>query len=283
MVMIQGTQVRYIDLEKTVDTDTPLHFSSFLFYINSWDWDNLPTQTNFELVPGAQSNILNLELNFAESPEDVIDSINSRKETTGSTPSLFESSSRERLYFIAATCKRYLIESVVRKESSDTPLTSFDKTEYIPQKDTSSRWSVWSGDIQAYTPNDSGILYEGSKVYAKNLTIQDNSPVSVKNNYNTYLDPGGFGEVFEENYITNYVNEEEIIQPFECVPLVDGWYGVVTISSTPHYIEGGLGIDFDTFIRIENNTVAEFHPLYPGDYSNNLSDYGKNYSDFINK
>lgn len=281
--MIQGTQTGYIDLTRVVDTDKPLNFSGFLFFINSWDWNNLPTQTNFELVPGAQGNILNLQLDFAQSPEDVINAIKSRKETTGSTPTLFESSTRERLYFIAATCKRYLIESVVRKESSDIPLTSFDKTEYIPQGETSGRWSVWSGDIQAYTPNDSGVLYEGSEVYAKNLTIQDKTPVSIKNNYNTYLEPGGFGENFDENYITNYVNEDETLQPYECLPLIDGWYGIVTTPSTPHYLDGGLGIDFDTFIRIENNIVAEFHPLYPSDYSNNLSDYGKNFSEFINK
>lgn len=280
--MIQGSQLNYIDVNKTVATDRLLKFTGFLFYINSWNWNNVPADTNLYKIDSALNNILSLELDFAGKPEDVINSIYTRKESTGTTSTLFEASTRERLYFIAATCKRYLIESIVRRESNDSELSSFDKIEYIPQRDSSSKWSVWSGDIQAYTPGDTGTLYEGSEIYIKNLTIQDKTPVSIKGNYNTFLQPGGFGEVYSENYITNYVNQDDTLQPFEVAPLADGWYGVVTIPSTPHYIDSGLGIDFDTFLRVENNIVKEFHPLYPSDYSNNLSDYGQSYSEFIN-
>lgn len=280
--MIQGTQLGYIDVNKTVDTNLPLNFAGFLFSVNNWRWAHLPDNTNFSQVDGAGSNLTKLGLDFENDPENVIETIHSRRELNGSSPDLFTSATRERLYFIAATGRRYLMETVVRKQYDDLDLTSFDTVEYIPTVNTVGKWNLWTGDLQAYTPNDSGVLEVGKKVYIKNLSIQEKTPISIKNNTNTSLAPGGFGEVVEDNFITNYVNREVKLNNFECVGLTDGWYGIVTLESVPYYIEGGLGIDFDTFFLVENSIIQEFHPLYSSDYSNNLSEYGQSYTEFIN-
>jgi|GEM_PF-6279687 len=268
-------QVNYINLNRSVDTTVDfLKFTGFLFYINSWSWLNLPKNTNFDTTPQARANLQGSNLDFVNKPEDVIESISLKKEDLNSTLSIFETSIQERFYYIAATARRYTMQTPIRSNSNST--------EFIPISSSVGNWNLWGGDIQAYSPDMLGSINLGSKLFAKNMSIQNRTPVSILNstNKNKFIGEGGFGEINSNSYISNYNNEGDILQE-EALCLNDGWYGLITKKSTPHLLAGGTGIDFDTFFRLQDNTVTEFSSLYPEDYINNLSAYGQNYNEYI--
>ena len=68
----------------------------------------------------------------------------------------------------------------------------------------------------------------------------------------------------------------------DLLPLKDGWYGIVTENSVPYGIYGGIGINFDTFFKLEGSVLIEFHDKYPqSDYIDNISEYGKNSKSYM--
>jgi len=277
--MIKVTQIDYANTTP-VNINTPLHFSGFLFYVNSWNWLNLPENTNYDLVDGVVRNISRRNIDYSGDPESAIQDIIQNRELPGQELTLFEKSTKERLYYIASTCKRYLMNTTERKafKGSDNPL---DAVRYTPTTNSMNVWNLWAGDLQAYTTTDTGTLEVGSDIVIKDLRLQDRSPISIKGNINTEIGPGGFGERDDLNFITNYVNDTDVLESDECLSINNGWYGLVTKSSTPSNIDTGVGIDFDTFIYVVDGKVQKFSSLYSTDYTNNLSLYGTNYTDII--
>jgi hypothetical protein len=148
--------------------------------------------------------------------------------------------------------------------------------------------SIWAGDIQGFTDAPNGQLTVGDFVFCKNLSEQSFSPVSIERSSSNFKYDRGFGEILytelggNQNYITNYYNASEAYLD-ELLPLNDGWYGLVTLDSTPYILEPGKGIDFDTVFKLESNKVVEFHQDYSGeDYFNILTGYGLQKNEYLN-
>lgn len=253
------------------------NFAGFLFYVNGWSWSNLSTNTNYSKVNMAEFKITNRGLDFANAPVDVITHIKQNNE--GTTPvSLFTAATTERLYMLAATSRRFAITSTWRagyRDIYEVPLLNTSENR-APTVDGLQRWDLWSGDIQAYTDDESGIIRLGSTVFCKNVALQGETPVSIINSDKSkFYGPGGFGEIIEDRYITNY-QTSSVAYREELFALRDGWYGIVTLDSSPRSIFPSIGLDFDTFFNLRNSTVIGFHPSYPINYNIVLSLYGQN-------
>lgn len=262
------------------------NFAGFLFYVDGWDWSNLQSNTNYD-QDGVSDFIRDLKLSFPNNPLDVIDYIVDEYEGL-SRISNSDAFKKIRLYLLAATCRKYQIYSPWNSTCQTRSIPDFLQTYSIdtpnrtPSTDGFTSWSMSSGDIQAYTNEDSGNLRLGSYVFAKNLDAQAFTPVSIDNSTrNFYTEPGGFGENISSNTVSNYYNINNVFVN-DLLPLKDGWYGIVTENSVPYGIYGGIGINFDTFFKLEGGVLIEFHHKYPqSDYIDNISEYGKNSKSYM--
>jgi hypothetical protein len=235
------------------------NFSGFLFYVDGWSWDNIEGSTNLDypgILEGFNINLSN--------PYQAITTVDETRPTSANVD-LWRSNIE--FYWIAATCRRYQIYSAWRERYRDNTAPSFlesytdgnlTKSPLAPGNLT---WTVWSGDIQSFTNSPNGVLSIGSYIFAKNLDIQQYTPVSIENSSKNRKFDKGYGEVISSNYITNYYNPIEVFN-FDLFSLKDGWYGLVSLNSTPYVLEPLAGITFDTFIKIQSNKIVQFHEKY---------------------
>lgn len=266
------------------------YFSGFLFYINSWSWDNIsgPSNINYAQVREALN-----EYNFA----DPFNCIREIKLNSAPNNTIFSSINDgllfPELYLIASTCRRYQIYNEWRPRFIDITSPEFFESysEDTPSKSPilagELTWSLWSGDIQGFTNSPGGRLTVGSYLFSKKMDLQKYTPVSIEKSSRDKIFGKGYGELQIDQYgnlrknITNYYNDQDHYIS-ELSTLRDGWYGVVTLDSTPYVIEPGTGINFDTFINLKDNKVTQFHPDYLGErYIDVLSQYGQRKKQYI--
>jgi hypothetical protein len=138
-------------------------------------------------------------------------------------------------------------------------------------------WSLWAGDIQSFSNLPGGRLEIGSYIFTKKIDLQKYTPVSIENSSKDIKIGRGFGEITNLNRISNYYNPINLFID-ELSTLRNGWYGVVSLDSAPYTIKAGIGINFDTFVKIESNKVVSFHDNYPQD---NISVYGQMRKQYI--
>lgn len=284
--MSQKNYIQDVDVPDTesIIPNQSFYFSGFLFYVDGWDWDNITVNSNLQ-YEGVKENLSDQVSNFSSNPFQAIRDIKNN-----SSPLLLETQSFDvgdslyfpELYTVAATCRRFQIYNNWRQKYNDITSPGFFESysETIPTKtplqDGDLTWSLWAGDIQAFTNLPGGRLEIGSLLYIKKLSLQKYTPVSITNSSKDIKIDRGYGEISGNN-ITNYYNPiNSYIDELSTVK--NGWYGVITLDSTPYTLEGGRGINFDTFIKVESNKVVGFHEDYP---QNNISEYGKKRKQYI--
>jgi len=282
------SQQNYIQ-DTNVPTITDLYpnqlfyFSGFLFYVDGWSWDNVPSNSNIS-NSGVREGLNQLGLNFTTDSFTAIRTIKERSAPTNvDTISVQDSYLFPELYLIAATCRRYQIYNTWREQFTDSIYPKFleSYSEVIPSKTPIAAgdltWPLWSGDIQSFTNLPGGRLEVGGYIFTKKIDLQKYTPTSIENSSKGRKIDKGFGEITNSNQITNYYNP---INSYidELSTLYNGWYGVVSLDSTPYVIEAGIGINFDTFIKIESNKIVGFHDDYPQD---NISIYGQMRKQYI--
>ena len=261
-----------------IPSNQVFNFSGFLFYVDGWSLDNIEGETNLD-YPG----ILEAVNVNVSNPYEAIRSVDINRPTSTTNPAAWRSNTE--FYWIAAACRRYQIYSSWRERYRENISPRFleSYTDDIfgksPLADGNLTWTVWSGDIQSFTTSPNGALAIGSYIFAKNLDIQQYTPVSIENSSKDIKFDKGYGEIISKNYITNYYNPIEVYN-FDLFSLKDGWYGVVTLDSTPYVIEPLVGITFDTFIKIKSNKITEFHQNYRVE---DKSIYGRKKRTFISR
>lgn len=275
-------QINYINNNNVDISDIAVsrlfYFSGFLFYVDGWSWDNVP----------ATSNIKNISVDevFGMDFKDAYNTINKinqfKAPNIGKSFNTLDSYNFPELYIMAATCRRYQIYNRWREKYNDVISPSFleSYSENIPSKtpiqEGNLTWTLWSGDIQSFTNIPGGRLQIGSYVFARDIQSQKYTPVSIENSSRNIIIGSGYGEN-TDRYITNYYNPVDAYTE-ELFALKDGWYGSVSLDSTPYTIEPGYGIDFDTFFKLKSNKIVEFHSAYT---ENNISPYGLIKKQFI--
>ena len=261
-----------------------LYFSGFLFYVEGWSWDNITIESNIQYA-GVKDDLNNIVNSFAGNPFQAIRDIKNNSSpilSGGISLDAGDSYRFPELYAVAATCRRFQINNTWRPKYTDIISPEFfesysqDIPSKTPLEEGELTWSLWAGDIQSYTNLPGGKLEIGSFIYTKKLTLQNYTPVSIQNSSKNIKTDRGFGEITGDS-ITNYYNPVENYID-ELSTLKNGWYGVVSLNSTPYTFEAGKGINFDTFIKIESNKVVGFHDDYP---RNNISAYGQKEKQYI--
>lgn len=290
--MSQINYIKNVDIPSIdgIGINQTFYFSSFLFYMNSWSWDNIKTPSNINFSQVRES--LNT-YNF----NDPFNCIKDIKLNSAPNNTIFTSINDcllfPELYLIAATCRRYQIYNEWREKFIDITSPQFleSYSEDTPSKTPilagELTWSLWSGDIQAFTNSPGGRLAIGSYLFCKKMDLQKYTPVSIEVSSKNNIIGRGYGELQYDSYgnlrknITNYYNDQPSYLN-ELSTLQDGWYGVVTLDSTPYVIEPGTGINFDAFINLKDNKILEFHPDYPSEnYIDVLSEYGQRKKQYI--
>jgi hypothetical protein len=262
-----------------IPSNQVFNFSGFLFYVDGWSWDNVEGESNLD-YPGILDEVSSVSVS---NPYEAIRSVDLNRPTSTTNPDAWRPNVE--FYWIAAACRRYQIYSSWRERYREniTPRFLDSYTDNAPGKsplaDGNLTWTVWSGDIQSFTNSPNGGLSVGSYIFAKNLDIQQYTPVSIENSSKDIKFDKGYGEIKSKNYITNYYNPIEVYS-FDLFSLKDGWYGVVTLDSTPYVIEPLVGITFDTFVKIESNKITQFHANY---LQAGKSEYGSKKRTFISR
>jgi hypothetical protein len=260
------------------------YFSGFLFYVEGWSWDNINNGSNIQ-YEGVKSDLNNMISSFAGNPFQAIRDIKNNSSPILSNVQSFDAGDSYRfpeLYTVAATCRRFQVNNIWRPKYTDIISPEFfesysqDIPSKTPLQEGELTWSLWAGDIQSYTNLPGGKLGIGSFIFTKDLSIQKYTPTSIQNSSKDLKVDKGFGEIAGNN-ITNYYNPAEAYID-ELSTLKDGWYGVVSLDSTPYTLEAGRGINFDTFIKIKSNRVVSFHDDYP---QGNISAYGRRRRQYI--
>jgi hypothetical protein len=284
--MSQQNYIQDIDVPESTDLlpNQLFYFSGFLFYIDGWSWDNIVVDSNIQ-YEGVKTGLNDIVGSFASNPFKAIRDIkNNSSSIIPSDTSLDAGDSYgfPELYTVAATCRRFQIYNTWRPKYNDIVSPEFfesysqDIPTKTPLQEGELTWSLWAGDIQSYTNLPGGRLDIGSFIYTKKLSLQRYTPASIQNSSKNLKTGRGFGEL-NSRYITNYYNPVDAYAD-ELSTLKNGWYGVVSLESTPYTFEAGRGINFDTFIKVESNIITEFHDDYP---QNNISAYGQKQKQYI--
>lgn len=279
------SQKNYISSDSIPGEISPtqiFNFTGFLFYMDSWSWDNVEANSNLTYPEVRDS--FNL-IDFSD-PYEAIKRVHSNISPDGVDFSNNPYTGRRyaELYLIAATCRRYQIYGTWRERFLDKIYPKFleSYTETITTKTAIAEgeltWPVWSGDIQAFTTTSDGKLEIGNYIFAKNLNIQGYTPVSIENSSKDLKFDKGYGEIISNKYIVNYYNNKNAYAR-DLLSLSDGWYGVVSLDSTPYVIKPGIGLDFDVFVKLVENRIVEFHESYP---AGGVSTYGKKKEQYLN-
>lgn len=283
--MSQQNYIQDIDVPGSNDLlpNQLLYFSGFLFYVEGWSWDNITVNSNIQ-YEGVKADLNDKVSNFTSNPFQAIRDIKNNSSPVFADISLDAGDSYRfpELYTVAATCRRFQIYNTWRPKYNDITSPEFfesysqDIPTRAPIEEGELTWSLWAGDIQAYTNQPGGILEIGSYLYTKKLSLQKYTPVSIQNSTKNLKTDRGFGEI-NGQYVTNYYNPVNAYID-ELSTLKNGWYGVVSLESTPYTLEAGKGINFDTFIKLQSNTITDFHSDYP---QNNISVYGQKRKQYI--
>lgn len=284
--MSQQNYIKDIDVPESNDLlpNQLFYFSGFLFYVEGWSWDNITVESNIQ-YEGVKTDLANIVSDFSGNPFQAIRDIKNNSSPILSAGISFDAGDTYRfpeLYTIAATCRRFQIYNTWRPKYNDIISPEFfesysqDIPSKTPLQEGELTWSLWAGDIQSYTNLPGGRLEIGSYMYTKKLALQKYTPASIQNSSKNIKTDRGFGEI-NSNYITNYYNPVNSYID-ELSTLKNGWYGVVSLESSPYTFEAGRGINFDTFIKIESNIITEFHDDYP---QNNISPYGQKRKQYI--
>lgn len=284
--MSQQNYIKDIDVPESNDLlpNQLFYFSGFLFYVEGWSWDNITVESNIQ-YEGVKTDLANIVSDFSGNPFQAIRDIKNNSSPILSAGISFDAGDTYRfpeLYTIAATCRRFQIYNTWRPKYNDIISPEFfesysqDIPSKTPLQEGELTWSLWAGDIQSYTNLPGGRLEIGSYMYTKKLALQKYTPASIQNSSKNIKTDRGFGEI-NGNYITNYYNPVNSYID-ELSTLKNGWYGVVSLESSPYTFEAGRGINFDTFIKIESNIITEFHDDYP---QNNISPYGQKRKQYI--
>lgn len=255
-------------------------FSGFLFYVDGWSWDNVPKPSNLDY--SEVSNSMRDTISIASSdPYQAIEILKQESAPIGEF-SVEDSYRFPELYFIAATCRRFQVTSTWREKYTDIISPEFLETYSLdvptrsPIQEGEFTTNIWAGNIQSFTNSPDGRLDIGSYIFAKKLDLQRFTPVSIENSSRNLKIDRGFGEI-DSASITNYYNPIESFSD-ELLSIKNGWYGVVSLDSTPYIIRPGRGINFDIFIKVESDRVTRFHESYP---TNNISIYGKQKKQYL--
>jgi hypothetical protein len=283
--MSQQNYIQDIDIPVSNDLipNQLFYFSGFLFYVEGWSWDNITIDSNIQ-YEGVKADLNNIVGNFASNPFQAIRNIKNNSSPVFTNISLDAGDSYRfpELYTVAATCRRFQIYNTWRPRYNDITTPEFfesysqDIPTRTPIEEGELTWSLWAGDIQSYTNLPGGRLEIGSYLYTKKLSIQKYTPTSIQNSTKNLKTSRGFGEI-NGSYVTNYYNPVNASID-ELSTLRNGWYGVVSLESTPYTFEAGRGINFDTFIKLQSNKITDFHSDYP---QNNISVYGRKPKQYI--
>jgi hypothetical protein len=284
--MSQQNYIQDIDVPASDDLlpNQLFYFSGFLFYVEGWSWDNITVESNIQ-YEGVKDDLTAAINNFTINPFQAIRDIKNNSSPVLSEDISFDAGDSYRfpeLYTIAATCRRFQIYNTWRPKYNDIIFPEFfesysqDIPTKTPLEEGELTWSLWAGDIQSYTNLPGGRLDIGSYLYTKKLSLQKYTPASIQNSTKNLKTDRGFGEI-NSNYITNYYNPVDAYAD-ELSTLKNGWYGVVSLESTPYTFEAGRGINFDSFIKLQSNKIIEFHDDYP---QNNISVYGQKQKQYI--
>jgi len=284
--MSQQNYIQDIDVPASDDLlpNQLFYFSGFLFYVEGWSWDNITVESNIQ-YEGVKDDLTAAINNFTSNPFQAIRDIKNNSSPVLSEDISFDAGDSYRfpeLYTVAATCRRFQIYNAWRPKYNDiiTPEFFESYSQDIPTKtpleEGELTWSLWAGDIQSYTNLPGGRLDIGSYIYTKKLSLQKYTPASIQNSTKNLKTDRGFGEI-NSNYITNYYNPVDAYAD-ELSTLKNGWYGVVSLDSSPYTFEAGRGINFDSFIKLQSNKIIEFHDDYP---QNNISVYGQKQKQYI--
>lgn len=283
--MSQQNYIQDIDVPESNDLlpNQLFYFSGFLFYVEGWSWDNITVDSNIQ-YEGVKADLNDKVGNFTSNPFQAIRNIKNNSSPVFADISLDAGDSYRfpELYAIAATCRRFQIYNTWRPKYNDITSPEFfesysqDIPTRTPIEEGELTWSLWAGDIQSYTNLPGGRLEIGSYLYTKKLSLQKYTPASIQNSTKNLKTDRGFGEI-NGQYVTNYYNPVNAYVD-ELSTLKNGWYGVVSLESTPYTLEAGKGINFDTFIKLQSNRVTDFHSDYP---QNNISVYGQKRKQYI--
>ena len=283
--MSQQNYIQDIDVPESNDLlpNQLFYFSGFLFYVEGWSWDNITVDSNIQ-YEGVKADLNDKVGNFTSNPFQAIRNIKNNSSPVFADISLDAGDSYRfpELYAIAATCRRFQIYNTWRPKYNDITSPEFfesysqDIPTRTPIEEGELTWSLWAGDIQSYTNLPGGRLEIGSYLYTKKLSLQKYTPASIQNSTKNLKTDRGFGEI-NGQYVTNYYNPVNAYVD-ELSTLKNGWYGVVSLESTPYTLEAGKGINFDTFIKLQSNTITDFHSDYP---QNNISVYGQKRKQYI--
>jgi len=283
--MSQQNYIQDIDIPESNDLipNQLFYFSGFLFYVEGWNWDNITVDSNIQ-YEGVKADLNNIVSNFTSNPFQAIRNIKNNSSPVFTDISLDAGDSYRfpELYTVAATCRRFQIYNTWRPRYNDITTPEFfesysqDIPTRTPIEEGELTWSLWAGDIQSYTNLPGGRLEIGSYLYTKKLSIQKYTPTSIQNSTKNLKTSRGFGEI-NGSYVTNYYNPVNASID-ELSTLRNGWYGVVSLESTPYTFEAGRGINFDTFIKLQSNKITDFHSDYP---QNNISVYGRKPKQYI--
>jgi hypothetical protein len=284
--MSQQNYIQDIDIPESNDLlpNQLFYFSGFLFYVEGWSWDNITVESNIQ-YEGIKNDLTAAINNFTSNPFQAIRDIKSNSSPILSIDISFDAGDSYRfpeLYTVAATCRRFQIYNTWRPKYNDIISPDFfesysqDIPTRTPLGEGELTWSLWAGDIQSYTNLPGGKLDIGSYIYTKKLSLQKYTPASIQNSTKNLKTDRGFGEIASNN-ITNYYNPVNAYVD-ELSTLKNGWYGVVSLESTPYTFEAGRGINFDTFIKLQSNKIIDFHNDYP---QNNISVYGQKQKQYI--
>jgi hypothetical protein len=284
--MSQQNYIQDIDVPESADLlqNQLFYFSGFLFYVEGWSWDNITVDSNIQ-YEGVKDGLNEIVSTFASNPFKAIRDIKNNSSSIIPTDTSLDAGDSYRfpeLYTVAATCRRFQIYNTWRPKYNDIISPEFfesysqDIPTKTPLQEGELTWSLWAGDIQSFTNLPGGRLEIGSYIYTKKLSLQAYTPASIQNSTKNIKIGRGFGEINGKN-ITNYYNPVDAYAD-ELSTLKNGWYGVVSLASTPYTFEAGRGINFDTFIKIESNIITGFHDDYP---QNNISVYGQKQKQYI--
>ncbi len=282
--MSQQNYIKDINVPTLEDiyTNQIFYFSGFLFYVEGWSWDNISGESNIQ-YSGIKDGLLQRVNTFDINPFKAISDIkNFSSPVIDTSIPASDSYLFPELYTVAATCRRFQIYNKWREKYNDiiSPefLESYSDTilSRSPLQEGELTWTVWAGDIQSFTNLPGGRLEVGSYIFTKKINLQNYTPVSIENSSRSIKIDRGFGEI-DQKSITNYYNPIDVYID-ELSTLKNGWYGVVSLESTPYVFEAGKGINFDTFIKLESNKIVNFHDGYP---QNNISIYGQERKQYI--
>lgn len=285
--MSQKNYIQDIDVPESNDLlpNQLFYFSGFLFYVEGWSWDNIAVDSNIQ-YQGVRDSLDATISNFASNSFEAIRDIrNNSSPVFGDNITIAAGDSYRfpELYAVAATCRRFQIYNTWRPRYNDiiTPEFFESYSQDIPSRaplgEGELTWPLWAGDIQSYSNIPGGNLEVGNYIFAKKLSLQKYTPTSIQNSSKNLKTDLGFGEI-DGNYITNYYNPVNSYVD-ELSTLRNGWYGVVSLESTPYTFQAGRGINFDTFIKLESSRITSFHEDYP---QNNISTYGQKRKQYIN-